>query len=346
MKLKSKLSFKDNFISVFGRICFLNILFRCIMMIGSGVMMTEKDVFERIKRKLENNSRFWYVPNKLDSFHKKESGFIWIGAREGVIGTDKCHYEFIFNKEDELSVEVHFSEKKATPYFENLQKPDKGLVFKKWRSDKGFRKLVLNNCGIQISKNNNDVESIAVNQLKKIDDMIGIELVEILKRHPELLPQNIINIISDKNGSITSETRKFSKEISVRSKEEYTCPHHQVEDDLIKALQRKYNDQNGEKNIVRWERNIGNGIPDVFVSFKGKYDLYEVKPYENPIDCIKEAFGQLLFYSLEFSKMNFTVNKLYIIGPNSADQNSLEFIKHIRNTLSIKNISYLSPPEI
>ena len=52
------------------------------------------------------------------------------------------------------------------------------------------------------------------------------------------------------------------------------------------------------------ERTLGDIRVDVLgINKNGKtdpreytYDIYEVKPYESPTECIREALGQLLYY--------------------------------------------------
>lgn len=64
-------------------------------------------------------------------------------------------------------------------------------------------------------------------------------------------------------------------------------------------------------------------------------ELIEVKPYTNPIQCIREGLGQLLSYYhkhyLKRKNVAFT-----IIGSKKPNDNDKEFIKFIQTTLNIK----------
>ena len=72
---------------------------------------------------------------------------------------------------------------------------------------------------------------------------------------------------------------------------------------------------------------------------KYTYDIYEVKPYESPTECIREALGQLLYYKYMFEKNGYKVEKLIVVGKNKLDDEEyLNKIKELNENLEIDYI--------
>ena len=72
------------------------------------------------------------------------------------------------------------------------------------------------------------------------------------------------------------------------------------------------------------------------------YDIYEVKPYDSPTECIREALGQLLYYKYMFEKNRYTVGKLIVVGKNALTEVDQQYLDEINNS-GIK-IEYLQIP--
>ena len=77
--------------------------------------VTNKDLFEAVKKSLENDDRF--------EAGKVGRSFIWIGTRDGVIGNTKCHYEILTGNdkksehaENTAYVEIHFEGNNASSF--------------------------------------------------------------------------------------------------------------------------------------------------------------------------------------------------------------------------------------
>ena len=103
--------------------------------------------------------------------------------------------------------------------------------------------------------------------------------------------------------------------------------HNELQNKLSQILQEQYPD-----GTVSLEENY------VDVSLResnGKLTFFEVKPYSDPIFCIRESLGQLLYYSFMEAP-----DKLVAAGPSLIDEESQEFLKYIRSKINIE-IEYL-----
>jgi hypothetical protein len=70
------------------------------------------------------------------------------------------------------------------------------------------------------------------------------------------------------------------------------------------------------------------------------YDIFEIKPYQSPTDCIREALGQLLLYKYTFEKYEYNVRNLFIVGPIALDRNEKNYLDSIKNSFCF-NIDYI-----
>ncbi len=67
----------------------------------------QQEILRSLKQKIASSQYFsdvnWPNDDEIENF-------IWIGTKNGLIGNENCHYEFIFQEEqsDELTLEVHF----------------------------------------------------------------------------------------------------------------------------------------------------------------------------------------------------------------------------------------------
>ena len=71
------------------------------------------------------------------------------------------------------------------------------------------------------------------------------------------------------------------------------------------------------------------------------YDIYEVKPYDSPTDCIREALGQLIYYKYQFEKSELTVGKLFVVGQNKLEFFDRQYLEKIQK--SLPKIDYITP---
>lgn len=323
-------------------------------MINIEILQKQCAVLQAIQQELINkNTPFQYIENPEDSINKNDGIFIWIGARDGYIGHNNCHYEVIFNNEtpDKLSVEVHFAESKINKniMFEKAIKGHKKLeLLENWTHDNGFRRIVYKDKIPITTETDKSIVNKTLDILKELDSQIGNDLVQIVKQSKwNKFSGQKQTKLSMKNGALSPKTKTSPTQVRF-SKKKYNCAHEAVENKLKEILEKKYNDIDGKKNIVLTERSLKKIKPDILVYTNKKYDIFEVKAYKNPIDCINEALGQILVYSYMLSSNNpkYPVNKLYIVGPNKADRKTKELLCHINQKYGLKKLSYITPEEI
>lgn len=117
-----------------------------------------------------------------------------------------------------------------------------------------------------------------------------------------------------------------------------TYDEHTKEVDLFhNKIQSKIYEQlveiHGEKNVgTENNAGIGNRI-DLVVKNREKYTFYELKTGRSARKCIREAFGQLIEYSMFRDIVN--VDKLIIISTNAATPEISNYLTRIRNAYSI-----------
>ena len=128
----------------------------------------------------------------LDYPNNTNENWIWIGTKSiGSLGPiyDDCHYEFIFNDNNMLSLEIHIDEKRNQDWFKNIKLPD-FLKLSKWNVENG--RIVFKKDSYKININDDDDKTIvekALRLLYLMYDSIGDELEEILRIHQNPIPE-------------------------------------------------------------------------------------------------------------------------------------------------------------
>ena len=124
-------------------------------------MATEKqiEILTKLKEKLSyrlNNVR----PEEINP----ENEYIWVGGQNGLVGNLTCHYEFIFQDDETLNLEVHFEEKKNCEEFKDVlsKKYKTTLEFADW--EKKHKRII----------GKNDNYHIKINRMPKIHENIKI----------------------------------------------------------------------------------------------------------------------------------------------------------------------------
>ena len=143
-----------------------------------------KEFLNAIKSLLYNNESFSLNNNK-------GKDFVWINALHNFMATDECHYEFCADNTKKaghdgkhIFVEVHFEGSNHLT-FENALINTNGLVSFKW-SKFGFR---INDNGFELKGDVDDVAKKAINELYKLDNLIGQTIKQIInnmKRYTEI----------------------------------------------------------------------------------------------------------------------------------------------------------------
>ena len=112
--------------------------------------------------------------------------------------------------------------------------------------------------------------------------------------------------------------------------------HYQMQEKLIKELENKYS----KSGKIKYEVKINKYRADIMVRLSdNEYEIYEVKPYILPKDCIREASSQLLEYKYRLENMKtskgkkINVKKLIIVGRGLDDTDSERYIEFLNNLL-------------
>ncbi|BDC97094.1 hypothetical protein TRSA_21930 (plasmid) [Treponema saccharophilum] len=148
-------------------------------------MTRQREVLSKIKAALKETDYstrdFFEVDN--------EDEFIYVCTKDGLIGIDCCHYEFVFHPDDmsHLSLEVHFWETKDNYYFEEIKDLLPPLLeFASWYDDEGLRRIRYTAKNAYLSIDDKDIVKKALNLLRNLDNYIGEPLKKVVLKHPEL----------------------------------------------------------------------------------------------------------------------------------------------------------------
>ena len=298
------------------------------------------EILTKLKEKLS-----YRLNNVIKKEVEPKNGYFWVGGQNGLIGNITCHYEFIFyNKEEDpekdkntLYLEVHFEDKNCTKFENVLSENDKKtLEFTTWGTNNQHKRIIGTNDNYCVKigeKTTDEIVENAIELLEKLDNIIGTRLAKCISN---LKIQNNLS----KDGTIV-KTREY-KNRYVCYPENYSSTHGDIQETLKKNLKKikKY-------DKVGIERTLGDIRVDVLGINKKRetdprkytYDIYEVKPYESPTECIREALGQLLYYKYMFEKNGYKVEKLIVVGKNKLDDEEyLNKIKELNENLEIDYI--------
>lgn len=176
----------------------------------------------------------------------------------------------------------------------------------------------------------NEIVKEAIDLLEKLDGTIGKDLAKICD---ELNPK------ADLSGNGTIVNEKNYKQRYKNYKHSFYTKHGDIQEALQKNLVK-----NKAYDEVGIERTLGDIRVDVLgINKNGEtdiYDIYEVKPYESPTDCIREALGQLLYYKYMFEKNGYTVGKLIVVGKNKLEFYDRQYLEIIQKSFPI---DYITP---
>lgn len=301
-------------------------------------MATKKQILTELKERLVNDLR---VKNENKKHEDPKGEYIWVGGPDGLVGNSTCHYEFIFQDDETLSLEVHFEEKKNCEEFKDvLSKNDnETLEFTNWGNKDQHKRIIGKNDNycVQINQNSNvgEIVNSAIELLEELDDSIGYSLAkkcDELKQKPSL---------SKRNGTVVN-AKEYKKRF-INYKKSFHTKHGSIQEALITKLASKY-------NVVGFERTLSDIRVDVIgINKNGKtdekeytYDIYEVKPYDSPTDCIREALGQLIYYKYQFEK-KYKVGKLFVVGQNKLGFFDRQYLEKIHKSLPNLEINYITP---
>lgn len=303
-------------------------------------MATEKQKKE-ILTKLKKNLKKLDVKNISDKYENPEGEYIWAGGPYGLIGNFTCHYEFIFynkkedSKKDEntLYLEVHFEDEKSDEFENVLSENDKKtLKFTTW----GIRKRIIgtndNYCvKIEEKTTTDEIVKKAIELLEELDNSIGYSLA---KKCDELKPKASL---SQEDGTVVEEI-EYKKRFR-QYDEHFYSNHGKIQKALVKKIKKDY-------DYCRTEIKLDDNsirVDVLGINKNGKtnereyiYDIYEVKPYDSPTDCIREALGQLIYYKYKFEKNGYIVRRLIVVGQNELNPCDIEYLESIQDSFPIE----------
>ena len=285
------------------------------------------EILTKLKEKLS-----YRLNNIIKKEVEPEKGYIWVGGQNGLIGNRTCHYEFIFYNIEEdpekdkntLYLEVHF-ENDNCKKFKNVISGDENLEFTDWGTNEQYRRIIGtdDNYCVKIEKKTTTDEIVkkAIELLEKLDGTIGNDLAKICD---ELKP----------SASLSKRSGKVVDEITYKNRfrqyeQSFYSYHGEIQNALIEKLK---NDGNYYGKEIKLDDNKIR-VDVLGININGKtytYDIYEVKPYESPTECIREALGQLLYYKYMFEKNGYTVGKLIVVGKNKLEFYDKEYLKTIK----------------
>ena len=299
-------------------------------------MPTKKqiEILTKLKERLKNDLR---VKNENNNHEDPEGEYIWAGGPCGLIGNKTCHYEFIFQDDETLSLEVHFEEKKNCEEFNEVLSEDDNatLEFTNWGNNGQHRRIIGNdgNYCIQINEYTNvdNIVKKAIKLLEELDNSIGYSLA---KKCDELKPKASL---SKKSGKAVDEITY--KERFRQYDEHFYSNHGKIQKALVKKIKKDY-------DYCRTEIKLDDNsirVDVLGIKKNGKtdereytYDIYEVKPYDSPTDCIREALGQLIYYKYKFEKNGYIVRRLIVVGQNALNPCDNEYLKSIQDSFPIE----------
>ena len=301
-------------------------------------MPTERQILRTMQKEIEKRNDFFIPTIDYADGTQEDVAYIWVGGQGNLIGNLSCHYEFIFHNETELHLEVHFEERTDYTSFSNL-KLNSDFEYQVWEIDgeKVDNGRIVAKQSISVEQRTLDeIVKEAIDLLEKLDRTIGNDLAKICD---ELKPKADLS----GNGTIVNEINY--KQRFRKYKKGFYTNHGKIQKDLQKNLEK-----NKAYDEVGIERTLGDIRVDVLGikhnnqndERKYTYDIYEVKPYESPTECIREALGQLLYYKYMFEKNGYTVGKLIVVGKNALTVVDQQYLDEINNS-GIK-IEYLQIP--
>jgi hypothetical protein len=160
-------------------------------------------------------------------------------------------------------------------------------------------------------------------------------------------PRSVISRKRERNAGARYLTRSTRLEVTLKNVEDLayrihnrtvkaTREHNKLQNRLYEYLVRKF----GVKK-VRMEQNR----VDIEVRDGNNVTLYELKPFANPLLCIREALGQILLYGWQCSSESGVNLKLTIVGPSALADEEKGFLLYLGRQFGNK-VEYVAVDEL
>ena len=89
--------------------------------------------------------------------------------------------------------------------------------------------------------------------------------------------------------------------------------------------------EHGKDSVHREKNHV-----DILVELPTQVTFYEVKPYSDVVECIREALGQVLAYVFDNAKDDGRKIKIVVVGPFPPNEDEQKFIDYIKSLLGIE----------
>jgi len=276
-----------------------------------------KEITKKPKNYINDNKYSWlrsYGKNRKLAFEK---------IKRDIINIIKLSEVGKFEKIDDISLPDLFKWKIAFLYSNERLIP----IFKKEVLIK-----IANNFGLEADKKTKISEIQNVMMLNKPTNLNVYEFMgnlyekfgskkekrEIARISKQNRKKRITRKAASKK-STNTQTRTMNHSYKAEQK------HNKIQQALCSLLRKEY----GNENVILEENYV-----DIKVIQPDKITFYEVKSSSYASDCIKEALGQILLYSL--NDKDSRPKKLIIVGQYPANDNDNEYINFLKKNIKIE----------
>ncbi|HKI52830.1 MAG TPA: hypothetical protein VJ987_01800, partial [Anaerolineales bacterium] len=142
----------------------------------------------------------------------------------------------------------------------------------------------------------------------------------------------------------TGNEKRYAKITRKASKSRNTQPHRrttnrsyiveQKHNKIQEALKTKLVEEYGKENVLLEENYV-----DVKLTQPNYIGLYEVKSSSYASECVREALGQILFYS--YHDQDKRTKKIYVVGQYPPNEQDYGYIKYVKDKLNL-DFEYLN----
>ncbi len=173
-----------------------------------------------------------------------------------------------------------------------------------------------------------NIEKMVLSSLKELNEMIYSKLFD---SYNSGVKQSYFNPPRRKPSDKKTVKKKLRKGIEPT---EVNYVHDDIQDDLLRLFKKQFN--HPDYGYVTKEKDF----IDLKIEGENFEYLYEIKTYDQPVKCIREALGQIIYYlwTQKVPKDKEDI-KLVIIGMKELDFVADKFFKFVKDKLGI-NIEY------
>lgn len=273
-------------------------------------------------------------PAKKPKYYKNDDKYSWL---QGYGDSKKVAFE---NTKQDIIKIIRFSELGKFELIENIQLPDLfkwkvAFLYSNERLIPIYKREVLfkiaNHFGLQTNKHTTISE---IQNLMMLNKPVNFNVYQFMwhlygQFGRDEDKKEIVEITNSKGKRITRRaTTKRNTETQIRTMaRSYIVEqkHNKIQEALEALLIKQY----GKENVILEENFVDiKLIQPNFISF------YEVKSSSYASECIKEALGQILLYSLNDTDVR--QKKHFVVGQYPATQNDKQYIDFLKENLKLE----------